>query len=83
MPLVAQLSARYEGLELAPQLLLRLRTLAAAKAIRRDDDLGSLRNVGVSLFTDYLYAVELAGTALLIATIGAIAIARRRTQGTL
>ncbi len=49
----------------------------------KDDDLGSLRNVGVSLFTDYLYAVELAGTALLIATIGAIAIAPRRTQGTL
>lgn len=47
------------------------------------DDLGSLRNVGRSLFTDYLYAVELAGTVLLIATIGAIAIAPRRSQGTL
>jgi NADH-quinone oxidoreductase subunit J len=56
-----------------------------ANALSRpnDDDLGSLRNVGVSLFTDYLYAVELAGTALLIATVGAIAIAPRRTQGTL
>lgn len=47
------------------------------------DDLGSLRNVGRALFTDYLYAVELAGTVLLIATIGAIAIAPRRSQGTL
>lgn len=47
-----------------------------------DDDLGSLRNVGRSLFTDYLFAVELAGTVLLIATIGAIAIAPRRSQGT-
>jgi NADH-quinone oxidoreductase subunit J len=46
------------------------------------DDLGSLRNVGRSLFADYLYAVELAGTVLLIATIGAIAIAPRRSQGT-
>ncbi len=46
------------------------------------DDLGSLRNVGRSLFTDYLFAVEIAGTVLLIATIGAIAIAPRRTQGT-
>lgn len=46
------------------------------------DDLGSLRNVGRSLFTDYLYAVEIAGTVLLIATIGAIAIAPRRSQGT-
>lgn len=42
VPLVAQLAARYEGLELAPQLLLQLRTGAAAKAIGRDSDLGSL-----------------------------------------
>ncbi len=46
------------------------------------DELGSLRNVGRSLFTDYLYAVEIAGTVLLIATIGAIAIAPRRSRGT-
>jgi NADH-quinone oxidoreductase subunit J len=47
------------------------------------DDLGSLKNVGRSLFTDYLFAVELAGTVLLIATIGTIAIAPRRSQGNL
>jgi NADH:ubiquinone oxidoreductase subunit 6 (subunit J) len=34
--------------------------------------------LGKSLFTDYLLAVELAGTLLLVATIGAIAIAARR-----
>jgi NADH:ubiquinone oxidoreductase subunit 6 (subunit J) len=42
------------------------------------------RNVaalGQSLFTDYLLAVELAGTLLLVATIGAIAIAGRRPEG--
>jgi NADH:ubiquinone oxidoreductase subunit 6 (subunit J) len=33
--------------------------------------------LGVSLFGDYLWAVELAGTLLLVATIGAIAIAQR------
>jgi NADH:ubiquinone oxidoreductase subunit 6 (subunit J) len=37
--------------------------------------------LGRSLFTDYLLAVELAGTLLLVATIGAIAIAQRRTEG--
>ncbi|HEV3262679.1 MAG TPA: NADH-quinone oxidoreductase subunit J, partial [Gemmataceae bacterium] len=37
--------------------------------------------LGRSLFTDYLIAVELAGTLLLVATIGAIAIAGRRTEG--
>jgi NADH-quinone oxidoreductase subunit J len=46
-----------------------------------DGDLGSLRGVGRSLFGDYLYAVELAGSILLIATIGTIALAPRRAQG--
>jgi NADH-quinone oxidoreductase subunit J len=39
--------------------------------------------LGRSLFGDYLFAVELAGTLLLVATIGAIAIAPRRRRGTL
>lgn len=46
-------------------------------------DLGSLRGVGRSLFGDYILGVEMAGTVLLIATIGAIALAPRRAQGTL
>jgi len=37
--------------------------------------------LGRSLFTDYLLAVELAGTLLLVATIGAIAIVGRRAEG--
>jgi NADH-quinone oxidoreductase subunit J len=45
--------------------------------------MGSLHAVGRSLFGDYLFAVELAGTVLLIATIGAIALAPRRAQGNL
>jgi hypothetical protein len=36
--------------------------------------------LGRSLFTDYLPAVELAGTLLLVATVGAIAIAYRRPR---
>ncbi len=47
------------------------------------NDLGTLQGVGRSLFGDYLFAVELAGTVLLIATIGAIALSPRRSQGTL
>lgn len=37
--------------------------------------------LGRSLFTDYLLAVELAGTLLLVAAIGTIAIASRRPEG--
>lgn len=48
-----------------------------------EGDLGSPRGIGRTLFTDYLFAVELAGTILLVATIGAIAIAPRRPQGSL
>lgn len=44
---------------------------------------GKMQSLGRSLFGDYLYAVELAGTVLLVASIGAIAIAPRRSQGTL
>ncbi|MFV0442568.1 MAG: NADH-quinone oxidoreductase subunit J [Planctomycetaceae bacterium] len=48
-----------------------------------DQPLGEMRGLGRSLFGDYLFAVETAGTLLLIASIGAIAIAPRRSQGTL
>ena len=42
-----------------------------------------MHSLGRSLFGDYLFAVELAGTLLLIASIGAIAMAPRRAEGTL
>ncbi len=48
-----------------------------------DHAVGNLKGLGRSLFGDYLFAVELAGTLLLIASIGAIAIAPRREQGVL
>jgi NADH-quinone oxidoreductase subunit J len=41
----------------------------------------NVAGLGKALFTDYLLAVELAGTLLLVATIGAIAIAGRRSEG--
>lgn len=64
-------------------------TAAAAAAanplsqVEPDQPLGTLHGLGRSLFGDYLFAVELAGTLLLVATIGAIAIAPRRARGTL
>ena len=48
-----------------------------------NEELGQMRGLGRSLFTDYLFAVEIGGTLLLIASIGAIALAPRRAQGTL
>jgi NADH-quinone oxidoreductase subunit J len=56
----------------------------APTALRRDADgrpqlpHENTAYLGRSLFTDYLLAVELGGTLLLVATIGAIAIAGRR-----
>ncbi len=46
-------------------------------------ELGTMRGLGRSLFGDYLFAVEIAGTLLLVAAIGAIALVPRRSQGTL
>jgi NADH-quinone oxidoreductase subunit J len=42
-----------------------------------------LQTLGRTLFVDYLFAVELGGTLLLVATIGAIALAPRRQRGNL
>jgi NADH-quinone oxidoreductase subunit J len=47
------------------------------------DEHGTMLGLGRSLFGDYLFAVELAGTLLLVATVGAIAIAPRRRGGAL
>jgi len=47
------------------------------------ESLSSIHALGRSLFGDYLFAVELAGTLLLVATIGAIIMAPRRSQGRL
>lgn len=56
-----------------------------AKEIRRDPETNrphlpaeNSAYLGRSLFTDYLLPVELGGTLLLVATVGAIAIAQRR-----
>ena len=38
----------------------------------------NVANLGYLLYTDHLLAVELAGTLLLVATIGAVAIAHRK-----
>jgi NADH-quinone oxidoreductase subunit J len=48
-----------------------------------DESISTMDSLGRSLFGDYLFAVELGGTVLLIASIGAIAIAPRRPEGTL
>lgn len=49
----------------------------------RDAEFGTLRGLGRSLFGDYLFAVEVAGTILVVAAVGAIAIAPRTRRGTL
>ena len=48
-----------------------------------DQPIGTMHGLGRSLFGDYLFAVELAGTLLLVAAIGAIAMAPRRAEGSL
>ena len=58
--------------------------LATSKLDAIDPTLKTIPNatsgLGRSMYTDYLIAVELAGTVLLVATIGAIALAQRSTE---
>lgn len=49
-------------------------------SVRSKDSHDNVAALGRSLFTDYLLAVELGGTLLTVATIGAIVIAGRRPQ---
>ncbi len=59
------------------------RTVHAFSRPVGQEQIGELRGLGRALFSDFLFSVEIAGTLLLIASIGAIALAPRRAQGTL
>jgi NADH-quinone oxidoreductase subunit J len=64
----------------------KARTVVTTNELSRpaeDQRIDTMHALGRSLFSDYLFAVELAGTLLLIAVIGAIAVAPRRPEGTL
>jgi NADH-quinone oxidoreductase subunit J len=73
-------TATVRGQETRAQLAIEANLLSRPA---EGESLGTMHGLGRSLFGDYLFAVELAGTLLLVATIGAIAIAPRRARGTL
>jgi NADH:ubiquinone oxidoreductase subunit 6 (subunit J) len=54
---------------------------AAPNQPRKELPAANVAGLGRTLFTDHLLAVELAGTLLLVAAIGAVAIASRRQEG--
>ncbi len=55
----------------------------ASTSVPTENTFGTMRGLGRSLFGDYLFAVELAGTLLLVASIGAIVIVPKRSSGKL
>jgi NADH-quinone oxidoreductase subunit J len=55
----------------------------SASLVADGNEMTQLRTLGNALFGKYLLAVELGGTLLLVATIGAIALAPRRQRGNL
>ncbi|MCU0873919.1 MAG: NADH-quinone oxidoreductase subunit J [Pirellulaceae bacterium] len=67
----------------ASQALLRVPPALAADPLsqRGDRPVGEVRGLGRVLFSKYLYAIELAGTLLLAASVGAIAIALSSRRG--
>lgn len=67
----------------ASQALVRIPPALATDPLsqRGDRPVGEVRGLGRVLFSKYLYAVELAGTLLLAASIGAIAIALSSRRG--
>jgi NADH-quinone oxidoreductase subunit J len=71
------------GAATTSQALLRVPSALAANPLsqRGDHPVGEVRGLGRVLFSNYLYAIELAGTLLLAASIGAIAIALSSRRG--
>jgi NADH:ubiquinone oxidoreductase subunit 6 (subunit J) len=67
----AEVAAAAKGLE-------DLREKTVFLAGRGELPARNVANIGYSLYTDYLLAVEMAGAILLVATIGAVAIAGRK-----
>lgn len=56
---------------------------AQSATLVTEEESANLQTLGRTLFGNYLFAVELGGTLLLVATIGAIALAPRRQRGNL
>ncbi|MEZ6062931.1 MAG: NADH-quinone oxidoreductase subunit J [Planctomycetaceae bacterium] len=62
------------------QPVIEVTAMNSLSAVDEQHPAGSLQGLGRTLFSDYLFAVELAGTVLLIAAVGAIAIAPGRSN---
>ncbi|MBY0514379.1 MAG: NADH-quinone oxidoreductase subunit J [Gemmataceae bacterium] len=73
-PPLASESNRAEAVAALRQLRDEVRLLAGSGELPARN----VGTIGLTLYSDHLFAVELAGTLLLIATIGAIAIAHRK-----
>ncbi len=67
----------------APRFLPPANGFVAHELSRSENDGVSMRGLGRSLFGDYLFAVEIAGTLLLVAAVGVILIVPRRSGGQL
>jgi NADH:ubiquinone oxidoreductase subunit 6 (subunit J) len=76
---LALIAARAQVGRLHPADSIKLSALAGTPANEKSAGISSenVAGFGRTLFSDYLIAVEIAGTLLLVATIGAIAIAHR------
>ncbi len=79
-----RISLEYPGVVLSPhgQSVTINPTDDPAKAEMRRLPSANIAALGRTLFTDHLLAIELGGTLLLVATIGAIAIAQGRSEKT-
>lgn len=75
------LTRPYSGATLPPELRsAKLNEDMNAKPLETLSIPGTTAGLGRALYTDYLFAVELAGAILLVATIGAIALAQRPSE---
>jgi NADH-quinone oxidoreductase subunit J len=65
------------ALEMALVLMRGFRVLSAPVASARDVEMGNTKLLGILLYTDYLYPLQIAAVLLLVAIIAAIALTLR------
>jgi len=66
------------GMAMLLMLVMQVFLLIGPQAASAPEDLGTPQNVGIALFTGWVYPLQIAGLLLLVGVVGSILLAKRR-----
>lgn len=70
------------GMAMLVMLIMQVFLLVGTQAASAPEDLGTPRNIGIALFTGWVYPLQIAGLLLLVGVVGSILLAKRRRTET-